>query len=87
MDNLIEQFAEQVGAVKNVLAMGRSDGVLFTEFELKQFVELIVAECMDSVKTTAIGYAHYTTPHAGLRVEGALRVGDEIARRFKDIGA
>jgi hypothetical protein len=45
VDNLIEQFAEQVGAVKNVLAMGRSDGVLFTEFELQQFVALIVKQC------------------------------------------
>jgi hypothetical protein len=54
---------------------------------LRKFAELIVADCMDAVKTTAIGYAHYTTPHAGLRVEGALEVGNEIACRFKDIGA
>ena len=35
---------EEVGAVRNVLAMGRHDGVLFTESELEKFAELIVQE-------------------------------------------
>jgi hypothetical protein len=46
MNERIRQLAEQVGAVQNVLAMGRHDGVLFTETELEKFAELIVRECM-----------------------------------------
>jgi hypothetical protein len=45
MNDRIKELAEQVGAVQNVLAMGRHDGVLFTETELERFVELIVREC------------------------------------------
>ena len=45
MNERIRQLAEQVGAVQNVLAMGRHDGVLFTETELEKFAELIVREC------------------------------------------
>ena len=45
MNERIRQLAEQVGAVQNVLAMGRHDGVLFTVFELEKFAELIVREC------------------------------------------
>jgi predicted Zn-dependent protease with MMP-like domain len=47
MNQRIKQLAEQVGAVQNVLAMGRHDGVLFTETELDRFAELIVRECAD----------------------------------------
>jgi hypothetical protein len=46
MNERIKELAEQVGAVQNVLAMGRHDGVLFTETELEKFAELIVAECV-----------------------------------------
>ena len=46
MNERIRELAEQVGAVQNVLAMGRHDGVLFTETELEKFAELIVRECM-----------------------------------------
>jgi hypothetical protein len=46
MNERIEKLAEQVGAVQNVLAMGRHDGVLFTETELEKFAELIVRECV-----------------------------------------
>jgi hypothetical protein len=46
----IKELAEQVGAVRNVLAMGRHDGVLFTEFELEKFAELIVKECQDNLE-------------------------------------
>jgi hypothetical protein len=46
MNERIKLLAEQVGAVQNVLAMGRHDGVLFTETELEKFAELIVRECM-----------------------------------------
>lgn len=49
MNERIRELAEQVGAVRNVLAMGRHDGVLFTEFELEKFAELIVRECMDNL--------------------------------------
>ena len=45
MNERIKLLAEQVGAVQNVLAMGRHDGVLFTETELEKFAELIVQEC------------------------------------------
>ena len=44
MNERIEKLAKQVGAVRNVMAMGRHDGVLFTEFELEKFAELIVRE-------------------------------------------
>ena len=40
--NIIE-LAKQVGAVQNVLAMGRHDGVLFTETELEKFAALVAA--------------------------------------------
>jgi hypothetical protein len=46
MNERIEKLAKQVGAVRNVMAMGRHDGVLFTEFELEKFAELIVRECV-----------------------------------------
>ena len=44
MNDRIRQLAEQVGAVQNVLAMGRHDGVLFTETELEKFAELMTTE-------------------------------------------
>ena len=47
MNERIKKLAEQVGAVRNVLAMGRHDGVLFTETELEKFAELIVQECAE----------------------------------------
>ena len=50
MNQRIQQLAEQVGAVQNVLAMGRHDGVLFTETELERFVGLVVNKCMDIAK-------------------------------------
>ena len=43
MNERIRQLAEQVGAVQNVLAMGRHDGVLFTETELEKFAKLVAA--------------------------------------------
>jgi hypothetical protein len=46
MKERIKELAEQVGAVFDVPALGRSDGVLFTESELERFVELIVKECI-----------------------------------------
>ena len=39
----IYELAKQVGAVQNVLAMGRHDGVLFTETELENFAALVEA--------------------------------------------
>ena len=48
MNERIQKLAEQVGAVQNVLAMGRHDGVLFTETELEKFAKLIVRECIDT---------------------------------------
>jgi len=44
MNKRIKELMEEVGAVRNVLAMGRHDGVLFTESELEKFAELIVQE-------------------------------------------
>jgi hypothetical protein len=49
MNERIKELAEQVGAVQNVLAMGRHDGVLFTETELEKFAELIVKECVSFI--------------------------------------
>jgi hypothetical protein len=49
MNERIQQLAEQVGAVQNVLAMGRHDGVLFTETELEKFAELVVRECITQI--------------------------------------
>ena len=46
MNERIRQLAEQVGAVQNVLAMGRHDGVLFTETELEKFAELLLTDCL-----------------------------------------
>jgi hypothetical protein len=50
MNERIRELAEQVGAVRNVLAMGRHDGVLFTETELERFAELIVRECAETIQ-------------------------------------
>lgn len=50
MNERIRELALQVGAVQHVLAMGRHDGVLFTETELEKFAELIVKECIDIAK-------------------------------------
>jgi hypothetical protein len=52
MNERIKELAEQVGAVQNVLAMGRHDGVLFTETELEKFALLIARECRDIVGKT-----------------------------------
>jgi electron transfer flavoprotein alpha/beta subunit len=49
MNERIQQLAEQVGAVQNVLAMGRHDGVLFTETELEKFSQLIVQDVLNEV--------------------------------------
>ena len=49
MNERIRQLAEQVGAVQNVLAMGRHDGVLFTVLELEKFAELILEEVMQEL--------------------------------------
>ena len=46
MNERILELAQQVGAIQNVLAMGRHDGVLFTETELESFAQLIVEECI-----------------------------------------
>ena len=51
MNERIKELAVQVGAVQNVLAMGRHDGVLFTETELDKFAELIVQECAALAKS------------------------------------
>ena len=50
MNERIKELADQVGAVLNVLAMGRHDGVLFTETELEKFAELIIRECIDKIQ-------------------------------------
>ena len=43
MNEKIKQLA--AGAVFDVIALGRHDGVLFTETELEKFAELIIKEC------------------------------------------
>jgi hypothetical protein len=65
MNKRIQELAEQVGAVRNVLAMGRHDGVLFTEFELEKFAELIIKECADIA--TINQYQSYTPGHYVLK--------------------
>jgi hypothetical protein len=55
MNERIRLLAEQVGAVQNVLAMGRHDGVLFTETELEKFGLLIVQRCIEQA---SIGNGH-----------------------------
>jgi hypothetical protein len=68
MNERIEQLAEQVGAVRNVLAMGRHDGVLFTEFELEKFAELIVRECI--AKCDDLNSMKYIADHFEIKIEG-----------------
>ena len=60
MNERIKELAEQVGAVQNVLAMGRHDGVLFTETELEKFAELIIQECTE---VTADWYKNHNQYH------------------------
>lgn len=45
MNERIKELSREVGAVYDVLLMGRHDGVLFTEYELSLFADLIVKEC------------------------------------------
>ena len=47
MNEKIKELAKNVDAVFDVLAMGRHDGVLFTETELERFSELIIQECIE----------------------------------------
>jgi hypothetical protein len=51
--DLAEELAKHVGAAHDVLALGRSDGVLFTPAELEKFVVLVAvqvrARCIELV--------------------------------------
>jgi hypothetical protein len=44
MNARIKELATEVNAVFDVNAMGRHDGVLFTESELERFAQLIIKE-------------------------------------------
>jgi hypothetical protein len=46
MNEKIKELASDVGAVFDVIAMGRHDGVLFTETELEKFAKKIIRECI-----------------------------------------
>ena len=73
MNEQIQKLAEQVGAVQNVLAMGRHDGVLFTETELEKFAELIVRECAKVILETPVDYMETDTMH---------RIRDSVKEHF-----
>jgi hypothetical protein len=60
----ITELAKQVGAVQNVLAMGRHDGVLFTETELEKFATLVAAhEREECAKLCEKQYEYYGHDH------------------------
>ena len=44
MNNRIKELATEVNAVFDVIAMGRHDGVLFSESELERFAQLVIKE-------------------------------------------
>ena len=77
MNERIKLLAEKVGAVQNVLAMGRHDGVLFTETELEKFAELIVWEC--AVQSMSIG--RYNTP-SGITPDLAIAIAVGLKKHF-----
>ena len=80
MNKRIEELAEQVGAVRNVLAMGRHDGVLFTEFELEKFAELLVDDIVYILKNDhRIRHGGYTTFTYSI-IEGAMTKSVEIIK-------
>ena len=54
MNEKIRELAKNVDAVFDVVAMGRHDGVLFTETELEEFAKLIQKQCA----RIAISYIH-----------------------------
>ena len=60
--NYIE-LAKQVGAVQNVLAMGRHDGVLFTETELEKFAALIEAAARADEREECARIAELAEPY------------------------
>jgi len=73
MNERIKELAEQVGAVQNVLAMGRHDGVLFTETELEKFAQLLVRECARVILETPVDYMETDTMH---------RIRDSVKQHF-----
>ena len=65
MNEKIKELAKSVDAVFDVIAMGRHDGVLFTETELERFAELIIQECakvadIERPTSAGCGYITYT---------------------------
>lgn len=58
MNEKIKQLA--AGAVFDVIALGRHDGVLFTETELEKFAEKIIQECIEICDKVQIKYGQYT---------------------------
>ena len=49
MNEKIKELAKSVDAVFDVIAMGRHDGVLFTETELERFAKSIFEVCLDNL--------------------------------------
>jgi len=60
MNEKIKQLAADSGAVFDVIALGRHDGVLFTETELEKFAEKIIQECIEICDKVQIKYGQYT---------------------------
>ena len=82
MNERIAKFANQSGF--DVDATGKFGN--YSEIHrLEKFAQLIIAECVDAVKTTAVGYTKNGEDPAtvAIRVDGALGVSAEIARRFR----
>lgn len=76
-EQLIKKFTSQCG-----IEYDSDDGA--DDESLRKYTELIIAECVDAVKTTAVGYTKNGEDPAtvAIRVDGALGVSAEIARRF-----
>jgi len=57
MNKLIKEFAEQAGAVRQCSEKCH-DSVLFTEYELEKFAELVVKECIKQARKDENGLAY-----------------------------
>ena len=76
---------ERIESLIELAEVWNTDGdVDKCEVDLYKFAQLIIEECVDAVKTTAVMYTKNGEDPAtvAIRVDGALGVSAEIARRF-----
>lgn len=69
----IKALAVEAGAVFDVLAMGRHDGVLFTPLELERFAQAVARECAKLADDKALEIRLYCNEAHVVAVGAAIR--------------